>query len=65
MIRIGTDGWYAICDQPYVGPMDFTGKVMKGWATNHPDGLSEHEYLRRYVDMAIMFCAALPPKPGR
>ena len=22
--RIGTDGWDAICDQPHVGPMDFT-----------------------------------------
>jgi len=65
VIRIGTDGWDAICDQPHVGPMDFTGKVMKGWAIIHPDGLSEDEDLRRYVDMAIMFCATLPPKPGR
>ena len=65
VIRIGTDGWDAICNQPHFGPMDFTGKVMKGWAMIHPDGLSEDEDLRRYVDMAIMFCAALPPKPGR
>jgi TfoX/Sxy family transcriptional regulator of competence genes len=65
VIRIGTDGWNAICDQPHVGPMDFTGKVMKGWAMIHPDGLSEDEDLQRYVDMAIMFCAALPPKQGR
>ncbi|MCH2554604.1 MAG: TfoX/Sxy family protein, partial [SAR116 cluster bacterium] len=59
-IRIATDGCNAICDQPHVGPMDFTGKVMKGWAMIHPAGLSEDEDLRRYVDMAIMFCAALP-----
>lgn len=65
VIRIGTDGWDAICDQPHVGPMDFTGKVMKGWAMIHPDGLSEDEDLRRYVDMAIMSFATLPPKPGR
>ena len=65
MIRIGTDGWDAICDQPHVGPMDFTEKVMKDWAMMHPDGLSEGEDLRRYVDMATMFCSALPPKPGR
>jgi hypothetical protein len=38
---------------------------MKGWAMIHPDGLSEDEDLQRYVDMAIMFCAALPPKQGR
>jgi hypothetical protein len=45
--------------------MDFTGKVMRGWAMIHPDGIFEDEDLRRYVDMVIMFCAALPPKPGR
>ena len=65
VIRIGTDGWDAISDQSHVEPMDFTGKVMKGWAMIHPNGLSKDEDLRRYVDMAIMFCAALPPKPGR
>ena len=65
VIRIGTDGWDAICDQPHVGPMDSTGKVMKGWAMIHPDGLSEYEDLRRYVDMAIMSFATLPPKLGR
>ena len=65
VIGIRTDGRDAICDQPYVGPMNFTGKVIKGWVMIHPNGLSEDEDLRRYVDIAIMFCAALPPKPGR
>ena len=45
--------------------MDFTGKVMKGWAMIHPDGLSEDGDLRRYIDIAIMFCVALLPKPDR
>ena len=65
VVRIGTDGWDAICDQPHVGPMDFTGKMITGWVMIHPDGLSENEDLRRYVNMAIMFCAAPSPKPGR
>ncbi len=65
VIRIGTDGWDAIFDHPHVEPMDFARKVMKVGAMIHPDGLSNDEDLRRYVDMAIMFCAALPPKPGR
>ena len=45
--------------------MEPAGKVMNGWAMIHPDGLSEDEDLRRYVDMEIMFCATLPPKPER
>ena len=65
VIRIGVDGWNSICAQPHVGPMDLTGKVMKRWAMVHPEGLSEDAELRRYVDMAIMFCATLPPKEGQ
>ena len=30
-----------------------------------PEGVSEDEDLRRYVDMAILFCATLPPKAGK
>ena len=47
VIRIGVDGWNSICAQPHVGPMDLTGKVMKGWAMVHPEGLSENAELRR------------------
>ena len=65
VFRTGTDRCDAICDQPHFGPMDFTRKVMKGWARIHPDGLSEDDDLRRYVNMAIMFRTALPPKPER
>ena len=65
VIRIGTHRWDAICDQPHVGPIDFTGKVMKGRAMIHLEALSEDQDFRRYVDMAMMFCAALLPKPGR
>ena len=64
VIRIGTDGWNAISDEPHVRPMDLTGRVMKGWAMIDPDGLGEDSDLQRYVDMAIIFCATLPPKPG-
>jgi len=65
VIRIGVDGWAAISGEPHVRPMDLTGRVMKGWAMIEPDGVGEDADLQRYVDMAIMFCAALPPKPGK
>ena len=42
--------------------MDLTGRVMKGWDMIDPEGLAEDEDVQRYVDMAIMFCAGLPPK---
>ena len=65
VIRIGADGWDAISGEPHVRPMDLTGRVMKGWAMIEPEGVSEDAALQRYLDMAIMFCAALPPKPGK
>jgi len=65
VIRIGTDGWDVISEEPHVRPMDLTGKVMRGWAMIAPEGVAEDADLKRYVDMAILFCAALPPKPSR
>ncbi|MGC6454132.1 MAG: TfoX/Sxy family protein [Candidatus Puniceispirillaceae bacterium] len=65
VIRIGVEGWAAIDGQPHVRAMDLTGRVMKGWAMIEAEGVAEDADLQRYVDMAIMFCAALPPKPGR
>jgi hypothetical protein len=62
VIRIGTGGWEAIAGDAYVRPMDLTGRVMRGWAMIAPDGVTEDAELQRYVDMAITFCAALPPK---
>jgi len=62
VIRIGTDGWEAICHEQNVRPMDLTGRVMRGWAMIAPEGVAEDDELRRYVDMAIIFCAALPLK---
>ena len=62
VIRNGTDGWDAIAGEAHVRPMDLTGRVMRGWAMIAPEGLGEDDDLQRYVDMAIMFCAGLPPK---
>ena len=65
VICIGSDGWDAIYNKPHVEPMDFTVNVMKGWAMINPDGLPEDEDLRRFVGMAIMFCAAPLLNPER
>jgi hypothetical protein len=64
VIRIGVDGWESIRQDPHVRPMDLTGRVMRGWAMIAPEGIAEDSDLQRYVDMAIMFCAALPSKPS-
>lgn len=62
VIRIGVEAATAIADEPYVKEMDLTGRPMKGWAMVLPEGISEDHALQRYVDLAIFFCAGLPPK---
>ena len=45
--------------------MDLTGKRMHGWAAITNEGVAEDAALQRYVDMAILFCATLPPKEAK
>ncbi|MGB2263108.1 MAG: TfoX/Sxy family protein [Candidatus Puniceispirillaceae bacterium] len=65
VIRIGEAAANAIANQPHVGPMDLTGRRMRGWATITHEGVAEDAALQRYVDMAILFCATLPPKEAK
>ena len=63
--RIGEVAANAIAKQPHVGPMDLTGRRMRGWAAITHEGVAEDAALQRYVDMAIPFCATLPPKEAK
>ena len=62
VIRIGTEAVASLNNDPHIGPMDLTGRVMRGWATVSAEGIVEDDDLQRYVEMAIMFCASLPAK---
>jgi len=62
VIRIGPDAAAKVLDEPHVGPMELTGRRMKGWAVVAPEGLVDDDALQRYVEMAIIFCASLPAK---
>ena len=65
VIRIGEAATNAIAIQPHAGPMDFTGRRMRGWAAITHEGVAEDAALQRHVDMAILFCATLPTKEGK
>jgi hypothetical protein len=41
------------------------GDRLRGWAAIFHEGVAEDSALQRYVDMAIMFCATLPPKEAK
>ena len=65
VIRIVEAAANAIANQPHVGPMDLTGRRMCGWTTITHEGVAEDAALQRYVDMAILFFATLPPKEAK
>jgi TfoX/Sxy family transcriptional regulator of competence genes len=61
MLRLGADGAERALERPYVRPMDFTGRPMKGMVFVEPGGL-EGAALRRWVESAAAFTRGLPPK---
>ena len=64
-IRIGEAAANAIANQPQVGPMDLTGRRMRGWAAITYVAVTEDLDLQRCFDMAILFCGTLPPKEAK
>lgn len=61
--RIGLAAFEVAMDQPGVGPMDFTGRPMKGWVFLEPPLVADAAQLGRWVQAALDFVASLPPKP--
>lgn len=60
--RLGVDLASAALQQPHVGPMDITGKVMKGWVIVRPSGLKDDADLKTWIKLAISFVKTLEPK---
>lgn len=49
-------------DRPYARPMDFTGKLMKGFVYVAPEGLESYKELMSWVQLSLDFVLPLPPK---
>ena len=62
IVRLGVDLVSAALQQPHVGPMDLTGKPMKGWVIVTAEGLDEDADLKTWVRLAISFVKTLEPK---
>ena len=60
--RVGADAGDAALARPGAGPMDFTGRPMKGWVTVAGDALDDDEVFAAWVDECRAFVATLPPK---
>jgi hypothetical protein len=61
MLRLGKDQAAQALEQPYVRPMDFTGRPMAGMVYVALEGLDE-DTLNRWLTQAATFARTLPPK---
>jgi TfoX N-terminal domain len=62
VLRLGPEGADAALDRPGVRPMDFTGRPMKSYVYVAPDAIGGEAGLGDWLDRALAFVAALPPK---
>ena len=62
IVRLPKDDHDQTQSEPFVRPMDITGKVMKGWAMVEPEGIQEEEQLASWISRAVKFVNTLPPK---
>ncbi len=64
MFRVGKDNHDAAMARPGAMPMDFTGRIMRGFVFIDADACDAPQ-LKDWVSYALSFAATLPPKPGK
>ena len=57
--RLGADGCAQALKKPHVRPMDFTGRVMKGYVYVGPAAAKDKRSLKRWVDACVAYTATL------
>jgi TfoX/Sxy family transcriptional regulator of competence genes len=55
MVRVASDEFEAALREPYVRPMDFTGKPLRGFVYVSPPAIRAGRSLRAWVDRGIRF----------
>jgi TfoX/Sxy family transcriptional regulator of competence genes len=62
MVRVGPEQYEKALARPHAGPMDFTGRPMKGFVYVAAQGLQTDSELRPWIDLSLRFARSLPPK---
>ena len=62
MVRLDPDDAERALREPHVGPMDFTGRPMRGFIKVGAEAIASDADLARWIDTGASFAAGLPPK---
>jgi TfoX/Sxy family transcriptional regulator of competence genes len=65
MVRLDRDEAEQALVEEHVGPMDFTGRRMRGFIVVEAAGISDAHDLGRWVDTGADYAEALPAKTSR
>lgn len=62
IVRIGNEAAAKHIGRPHVKPMDFTGRVIRSFATIESDGIKTKAQLRKWMLMAAEYAAQDTPR---
>jgi len=62
VVRIDPESSGELLNLPYVRPMDFTGRPMRGFLYVSPSGYKTDRELSKWVERSIDFVSSLPEK---
>jgi TfoX/Sxy family transcriptional regulator of competence genes len=62
MVRLSHEDAELALTEPHVGPMDFTGRPLRGFIKVDAAGIADDAALARWVDAGADHAAFLPPK---
>ncbi|MGD9737322.1 MAG: TfoX/Sxy family protein [Solirubrobacterales bacterium] len=62
MVRLDREDAEAALSEEHVGPMEFTGRPMRGFITVEAAGIEDSAGLGRWVDAGVDFAESLPAK---
>lgn len=62
MVRLDREDAEQALTETHVGPMEFTGRPMRGFVTVEAAGVDDDAELARWIDAGFAFAASLPPK---
>jgi TfoX/Sxy family transcriptional regulator of competence genes len=64
IVRIGDEQGEAALKEPHVKMFDITGKPMRNWVLVEPEGITDDEHLKGWIERALKFVGKLPAKEG-
>jgi TfoX/Sxy family transcriptional regulator of competence genes len=62
IVRLGQEDGDRALDEPHARPFDLSGRPMTGWVFVAADATRSNEGLEAWVDRAVNYVSALPPK---